>query len=180
MSVGLKRGTVKVVSYDHSWAAYFEAKKKTLLELLEEDNLVSIEHVGSTSIPTLSAKPIIDILVVVKNLKEAKEWVPKLKTLGFQFKTENDARRLFFTEGPESKRTVHLHIAQQGSEYADEILVFRDYLLKNPSSVREYELLKTKLSGKYANNREAYTKAKEEFVKKIVDKAKSGKTEGEL
>ena len=178
MSVGLKRGTVKIVAYDHNWVTYFDEKKKTLLELLAGDNLVSIEHVGSTSIPALSAKPVVDILVIVKNLGKAKEWIPKLEALGYHYKKENDIQRLFFTEGHESKRTVHLHVSQKGSEYANEILIFKDYLLKNPSAVHEYELLKTKLSSVYADNRGAYTKAKKAFVDKIIKSTKSGKNWG--
>lgn len=180
MNIGLKRGTVKIVQYDPSWTEYFQKKKKELLKVLDGGNLVSIEHVGSTSIPALPAKPIVDISVVVRNLKQAKKLIPKLEAFGYRFKTEDGPRRLFFAAGPEAKRTAHLHIAQLGSEYADEILAFRDHLLKDPALVHKYERLKVKLANSYPENRQEYTKAKEQFIKKVISISRTSKDWGEL
>jgi len=180
VSIGLKRGTVKLVPYDTNWANHFQEKKKKLSRILARDNLIAIEHIGSTSIPGLLAKPLIDILLTVKDLQKAKEWIPALEKIGYHYKDENDPRRLFFTEGPEEIRIAYIHIAQQGSEYVDEALAFRDYLLANPGAVHEYELLKIKLAKSYPKNRAEYTKSKEDFIQKVISATKTGKNWGEL
>lgn len=168
MSLGLKRGTVQLMEYNSDWPKQFEVERQRLEKLLAGSNLVTIEHIGSTSIPGLSAKPLLDILVVVHNLAEAQKWTSTLKKYGYYFKNEDRPERLFFAKGPESKRTVHLHIAKKNSNYVKEALGFKNYMLDNPAKVQEYSELKEQLAFKFPEDRQEYTKGKEKFIRRIL------------
>jgi GrpB-like predicted nucleotidyltransferase (UPF0157 family) len=170
--LGLKRGTVKLVKHNPKWQENFKSEAKKIKKIFGKDAL-KIEHVGSTAIPGILAKPIIDIALVVPSLKKAKRYVKKLKEVGYDLK-KNDARteRLFFTKGPEEKRTHYLHIGEIGSNYAEEMILFRDYLRNYKDTAKIYSKLKESLAKKYQDRREIYTAKKEKFVKEIVKKAK--------
>src|SRR5687768_2741649 len=122
--LGLKRGTVKLVPNDPEWSKSF-AEEAQKLQLIFEDCVVAIEHIGSTAIPATLAKPIIDIGVIVPSLEKAKSYREKLKEIGYVMK-ENDNRkeRLFFTKGPEGLRTHYLHIGEKGSGYIEDMIRF--------------------------------------------------------
>ncbi len=169
-NIGLKRGTVKLVPHDPEWDGLFRAEKAKLRDALG-DLAVDTQHVGSTAIPTISAKPIIDVAVLVKSIEEVARHVGQIKELGYQKKQENRPERLFFTKGPEEKRNVYLHIGDAGSNYIQDMIAFRDYLIQNPEEARKYMELKSKLAEKFADDREPYTAAKEEFVRDVLKKA---------
>ena len=169
-TTGLKRGTVKLVPHHPEWDALFRAEKAKLLEALG-DLIADIQHVGSTAIPTISAKPIIDIAVLVKSIEEACRQVAKIEALGYQRKQENKPERLFFTKGPEENRIVYLHIGDTSTNYIQDMITFRDFLIQNPSQAKKYMEIKSKLAEKFADDREHYTAAKEEFVQDVLKKA---------
>lgn len=169
--IGLKRGTVKLVPHNPEWDEFFRAEKAKLLDVLV-DLVVDIQHVGSTAIPTISAKPIIDIAVLVKSLEKVNEYVGKIETLGYQKKQENRPERLFFTKGPEENRIIYLHIGDENADYIKDMVTFRDYLIQNPAEAQRYVNLKKELAEKFADNREPYTAAKEKFVQEILEKVK--------
>ena len=170
--IGLKRGTVKLIRYNPKWRQSFQYEQKKLSKVFGRDAL-EIQHVGSTAIPEILAKPIIDIALIVPSLRKAKSYEIKLKEIGYEMK-KNDTRkeRLFFTKGPEEKRTHYLHIGEIGSGYAEDMILFRDYLCNHKNTAREYSELKAKLAEKYKNTREIYTAKKEKLVKDIIIKAK--------
>ena len=137
-----------------------------------------IEHFGSTAVPGLSAKPIVDMLIEVSSLKEAKkEIVPVLKSFGYDYfwRPEIDRPPMyawFIKRNLTGNRTHHLHMVEASSKLWDG-LYFRDYLREHPKIAPQYGKLKTELSKKFPNDREAYTKAKTEFVFSITEKAKN-------
>lgn len=170
--IGLKRETVKLVKHNPKWKESFEQEAQKIRKIFGKD-MLDIQHVGSTSIPEILAKPIIDIALVVPSLQKAKRYTKKLQAIDYELK-KNDARkeRLFFTKGPEEKRTHYLHIGEIGSGYAEDMILFRDYLCMHKDAAGKYSELKEKLAEKYQNTREIYTAKKEKFIKKIIDRAK--------
>lgn len=178
-TIGLKRGTVKLVPHNPEWDELFRLEKIKLLKVVGEI-IIDIQHVGSTAIPTISAKPIIDIAVVVKSLEEVEKCVKKIEALGYQRKQENRPERLFFTKGPEENRTVYLHIGDESTDYIKDMIMFRDYLIQHPATSKKYMELKTELAEKFSDNREPYTAAKEKLVRQVLEIAKKidGKKNG--
>ncbi|MGM0438452.1 MAG: GrpB family protein [Bacillota bacterium] len=153
---------------------YLEEKEK-LIKVLDDDKIVRINHIGSTAIKGLIAKPTVDILLEIKkdyNLKKLKDI---LKKENWILMHENDIEdlNLVFNKGytPEgfAEKVFHLHVRYPG-DY-DEIY-FRDYLIKHDKVAKEYEKLKKELEKKYKNNRDAYTEAKSVFIKKWTKKAR--------
>ncbi len=171
-TIGLKRGTVKLAHHDPEWDALFRAEKTKLLEALS-DLVLDIQHVGSTAIPTISAKPIIDIAVLVRSIEEASKQVPEIEALGYERKEEQKPERLFFTKGPEERRTVYLHVGDRGTSYIEDMIAFRDYLIEHPWEAHKYMELKKELAEKHADDRETYTAGKEKFVHDVLKKAKT-------
>lgn len=176
--IGLKRGTVKLVSYNPKWKTSFEREKKRIQKAL--GNLaISIEHVGSTAIPELSAKPIIDIAIIVKSIKSPGKLVRILESLGYEFKKDDDVLgRLFFTKGPESKRTHYIHVVKFKGKEWKKLTLFRDYLLSHKQAIQKCSGLKNKLAKDYALDRKSYTSGKNEFIRDIIKKAKNAQKSG--
>lgn len=170
--IGLKRGTVKLIKYNPAWEKSYKREKEIIKKVFGA-NALKIQHVGSTAIPDILAKPIIDIGLIVPSLESAKEYVPQLQKIGYALK-QNDTRteRLFFTKGPEEKRTHYLHIGEKGNGYVEDMILFRDYLRQHPDEAKKYGNLKKKLAHAYGQNREIYTAKKAKLVQNIVDKAK--------
>lgn len=169
--IGLKRGTVSVVEYQPSWVAAFDEEKQQLLDALG-DNVSGIEHVGSTSVPGLAAKPIIDMLAAVDDLSVYKRLIEPLTALGYEFMPERVfADRVFFPKGPRENRTHHLSLAVKNSDGWNKTIAFRDYLRENASARDKYQSFKTQLAAKYPNDRASYTKAKEQLIEVILAEA---------
>jgi GrpB-like predicted nucleotidyltransferase (UPF0157 family) len=121
---------IYLVDYDPSWVKLFELESERILKVLGDDLVIKIEHIGSTAVVGLVAKPIIDMLVFVRSLDQAKNKIGDLEALGYAYWHDNpDVTRLFFVRGlpPNGPRTHHVHIAEQSSELDDQVL-FRDYL----------------------------------------------------
>lgn len=169
--IGLKRGTVQLVPYDSDWGQLFLSEKKNLIKVFN-DHIVDIQHVGSTAIPTIPAKPIIDIAVLVKSLNKIDKCIAGLELLGYRKKEEDRTDRQFFTKGSEENRIVYLHVGDESNEYIKDMIVFRDYLAQNLTEAEKYAELKKELAGKFANSRKFYTAAKENFVQEVLRKVK--------
>jgi len=172
--IGLKRGTVKLVPHNPKWAEIFE-KGKQLLKNTFGDTIIAIEHVGSTAIPGIPAKPIIDINVGVESLEVARGMKEKFESLGYEYRpfvpghTPEDLKwQELYVKGPEAKRTHHVHVTVYGSDYWNNDLLFRNYLRKNSKRAKQYAELKEELAKKYADDRGTYTKRKEQFINETV------------
>ncbi|MEI6499329.1 MAG: GrpB family protein [bacterium] len=177
-SIGLKRGLVKVEKYNPQWQEEFDKEKENLLKIF--GNVAkSIEHVGSTSILGLSAKPIIDIAVGVDSLEDLDKVKRKiLKFPHYTIKQDNADGEILMRRGTPVRAgenrpdyTTHfIHIMEINGWKFKDTLSFRDTLRLNKDVLIEYEKLKKQLAIKYKNNRKAYTKAKHEFIEGIQRK----------
>jgi len=172
MSTKTSKDQIALVAYDPNWPAQFVAEERLLREALDPALLLDIQHFGSTAIPGLAAKPIIDILIAVPLLSAARSsFVAPLDALGYAFWADNPKTdRLFFVKGMPpygERRTHHIHVAEPGAEPWQR-LPFRDYLRAHSEAAQRYEILKRDLAERYPNDREAYTAAKEDFVNDIL------------
>lgn len=172
--IGLKRGTVALSSYNPAWSGAYEEEKKLLLDTFGT-KILAIEHIGSTAIPSIPAKPIIDILAAVDSLDDINVFIETLPKLGYEYIPERRfSDRQFFPKGPESARTHHLSLVETSSETGwNNHLLFRDYLRSHDKERRQYAELKVRLAKEYADNRGEYTERKSAFVLDIIAKAKS-------
>jgi GrpB-like predicted nucleotidyltransferase (UPF0157 family) len=167
--LGLQRGIVKLESYYPEWQKLFEAEKLALQKVLG-DKFVAAEHVGSTAIPGLKAKPILDVMLAIPYLNDW-EWLKEpLIELGYEFRRDfrSEQGHILFVKGSEENRTHYLKITELNSDFWTEHILFRDYLVNNPQYREEYQKLKENLFDAHEGNREPYTKGKEEFVWKIL------------
>jgi GrpB-like predicted nucleotidyltransferase (UPF0157 family) len=166
--IGLAKDTVQVVPWQPCWADSF-LQEATRLHSALGSAIGQIEHVGSTSIPGMIAKPIIDMLAAVGRLSLADALIPALERLGYEYRPDNPIPgRVFFALGPRTNRTHHLSLAEIGSDFWQEHIAFRDYLLANRGAAEEYAALKQRLAGQFAHDRPSYTVAKKEFISRIL------------
>jgi GrpB-like predicted nucleotidyltransferase (UPF0157 family) len=167
--LGLPSGQLRLVPYDPNWLRLFRAEKEQLCTSLG-NYILDVYHIGSTSIPGMPAKPILDIGVAMANFEEASRCIPLMEQLGYTYKGENGIpRRHYFVKG--DPRTHHLHMLEIESEEWKNHLLFRDYLYANPTSAQEYANLKQTLATQFATDREAYQTGKEYFIKAVLQKA---------
>lgn len=170
---------VAVVAYDPRWPRLFEEEKEHLLYCLPAELVRRIEHFGSTAVPGLPAKPIIDILVEVASLDETRKRIaPILEAQGYDYfwrppwgDDRSPYYAWFIKWGANGERTHHIHMVEAHFAHWDR-LYFRDYLREHPKVAEEHAALKLHLSQIYHNDRIAYTKAKTEFIQHITRLAK--------
>jgi len=169
--------SVKIADYDPKWPAIFAEEKNQILSVLKE-KVVAIEHVGSTAVQGLEAKPIIDISVAVRRLSDAEECIKPLRSIGYEYVPEYEEElpeRRYFRKGPEGipNKHFHLHMVERDSDFWQKHLLFRDYLRLHPDIAEQYCKLKRELARKYVSDREAYTKAKTSFIESVIAEARS-------
>ena len=164
---------VVIEEYTPNWALQFTEEQKIIKNIIG-DTAIAIEHIGSTSVAGLSAKPILDMMVGVHNLNDIDTFIEPLKIIGYEhvFHQEFPNRR-FFRKGLWRAGTHHLHIYRYGSEEWEDNLSFRNYLRNDPNIRRQYEQLKKKLANKHRFDRVAYTNAKAPFIIEVIKKAKT-------
>jgi GrpB-like predicted nucleotidyltransferase (UPF0157 family) len=170
---------VHIVEYDPEWPKMFRAEKEHLRELFSEKIIGRIEHMGSTAIPGMPAKPIIDMLVEVFSFEDAKrEIVPILEGKGYDyfwrpsFGNDRAPFYVWFIKWNQDRcRTHHIHMVEPDFMHWQR-LDFRDYLIKKPAVAEEYAELKRELAEKYKDDRISYTQAKTDFILRINEEAK--------
>ena len=164
--MGLKYGTVILENYNCNWKEMYIKEKEELKKIFGKLAL-EIEHIGSTSIENLKSKPIIDIAVGVKSLKDFDKVKKNFQKEPYSVK-ENpvEGEELVRKGYPETNYLIHI-MEKDSKRYKDTIL-FRDYLRSNLKVLKEYEKLKETLAIKYKNDRSSYTKAKDTFIKKVI------------
>ena len=175
MLVGLKRGKVRVVPYQKAWAEEFEREKARILKVCGSKVIV-LEHIGSTSVPGLAAKPIIDIAVGIKKFKDAEKLIRPLNTIGYRFYKSFQRQRLFVAKGPDERRTHYLHVMRYNGVKWKSDQLFRNYLRSHPTVAKQYGELKRKLAKIYQEDRHAYSDKKDSFIKSVITQANTGKT----
>ena len=162
---------VGVVSYNPNWKDMCKEESEKIKNILN-DIIVDIHHIGSTAIPGIKAKPVIDILVEVKDIGAVDQYNNKMEELGYEVMGEYGIpKRRFFRKGG-NNRTHHIHIFQVGNEEIERHINFKEYLIAHPDKAREYSKLKEKLTNKYTYDVENYTNGKSDFIKEIDRKAK--------
>ncbi len=164
---------VRVVAHDARWAGQFAAERDRLMGLLP-GRFAGIEHIGSTAVPRLAAKPIIDMLAGVGTLGEADALLEPLCAYGYETSAEFNATladRRWLMRHAEGRRTHHLHLVVFGGEQWVLHLRFRDMLRADAALVARYELLKHELAEQYRHDREAYTHAKSAFIHEVLTRA---------
>ena len=161
--------SVTIVPYDRRWPQRFAREKASLAEALGPRAL-AIEHIGSTAIPRLCAKPIIDLMVAVRQLDaDLAACAPALQRLEFAFEPRPDfLDSRFFEKGPWHGERYHLHVTEYGSAFWEEKLLFRDYLRSHPATAQAYCALKQRLSAQHRHDRFGYTAAKGAFIVEVI------------
>jgi GrpB-like predicted nucleotidyltransferase (UPF0157 family) len=176
----VSREDVAIVPYDPAWPEAFLREKEHLLAVLPSRLVRRIEHYGSTAVPGLAAKPVVDVLVEVSDLTEVRERVvPLLEQQSYEYfwrPTHGDNGppwyAWFIKRDQHGTRTHHIHMVErQHKEHWDRLL-FRDYLIERPDLAREYTGLKQRLASEFPNDRTAYTRGKTEFIVQVTNEAK--------
>ena len=170
--MGLKVGTVKLEDYNPEWKNSFEVEKNNLINIFKNIAL-KIEHVGSTSVEGLSAKPIIDMMVIIKRFSDFESVRSYFEKEPYSIKLDSPEDEILIRKGDESNRTHFIHVVEFGSDRQINTLLFRDYLRENKDALLEYEKLKKELAIKYADDRKMYTASKNDFIQGILKKAKN-------
>jgi GrpB-like predicted nucleotidyltransferase (UPF0157 family) len=175
------REEVAIAPYDPAWPEFFRQEREHLLACLPRDLIRRIEHFGSTAVPGLAAKPIVDILVEVTDLQATRVRIaPVLQSQGYDYfwrPTHGDDGPPFYAwfikrDPRTGSRTHHLHMVEgHFTEHWDRLL-FRDYLIQHPEVAREYEALKVRLASAAPLDRVTYTRGKTEFIEKMTERAK--------
>jgi GrpB-like predicted nucleotidyltransferase (UPF0157 family) len=173
--IGLEQGKVLLSEYDPKWPLESAKEKKLITSAVGPVDIL-IEHIGSTAVAGLCAKPIIDILIGIPNFADGFSLVAPLEEIGYEFKGKNGiVGRHFFAKG--LLRTHHIHMVEKNSTFWKEHILFRDFLRKNNTEKQQYALLKIKLAQTYGFDRDGYTNAKADFIRSVIQKAQEqGKT----
>jgi GrpB-like predicted nucleotidyltransferase (UPF0157 family) len=173
--IGLERDTVRLTPYQADWAHLYAAEKARLQGAVGE-HVLDIQHVGSTAISDIVAKPILDIAVAVCSFEAAYVCVAPIEALGYEYVGENGIprRHYFVRRDPETGQTlVHLHMNELGGPDWENQILFRDYLLAHPEAAAEYAVLKRDLAAQFPRDREAYTDGKAPFIEHILRLARA-------
>ncbi len=163
---------IEVVPYDPAWPVQFQAEAAALIEVLGPWLDGPVEHIGSTSVPGLNAKPILDMMASVHNLTSARDAIPLLSRRGYIHYQHRPATLAFYKLRPDDPglATHHLHLTEPGSTLWRERLAFRDALRADPELARQYQELKDRLAAN-SPDQPFYTAGKREFVVRVLQEA---------
>lgn len=158
---------IVIVEYDPAWPQEFVRLRDRAQDALG-DLALSIEHVGSTAVPGLAAKPVIDMVVVIASDDDLEEAIRRLEAMGYQARGELGVPGREAFTWPEGERRHHLYVSPSTSDELRAQVRFRDMLLADPELARRYEILKRDLAERYRDDRPAYTDAKTEFIESAL------------
>jgi len=171
-SIGLQRGTVRVVEYDPRWAFEFEAEAQRVAAVLSSRDLppVEFEHVGSTAVPGLAAKPIIDFMVGLAPGADRRVFIEAFVAAGYELRgPQGVPERELLVLGPESRRTHHLNLVEFDGAFWRDHLAFRERLRNDAELRAEYSALKRLLADRHPLERAAYTNGKASFIQSVLE-----------
>jgi GrpB-like predicted nucleotidyltransferase (UPF0157 family) len=172
--IGLTRGQVRLVPHRPEWKPLFEDEAARLRGALG-DRALQIEHVGSTAVPRLAAKPIIDVIVAIADLGDAAGAIEALRRIDYELIPEDPVvDRMFLVKGTPDSRHIHLSLAEPASACWRDHVLFRDYLRAQPRAAADYATLKRQLAERFPENRAAYTAGKEAFIRRAIAAATHG------
>jgi GrpB-like predicted nucleotidyltransferase (UPF0157 family) len=169
--IGLKRHTVRVVEHNPAWLALGERECQLLREA-GRGLILDAQHVGSTAVPGLAAKPILDVAVLVGNADVVPELIARLAPAGYVYRDDHGGHggHLFIRESEPEVRVAHVHVFARGDRQWDECLIFRDALRDDADLRERYALLKQGLAKKHAADRPYYTAGKEAFIREVLSR----------
>ncbi|CAM4031000.1 GrpB family protein [Mesobacillus zeae] len=160
---------VEISPHKEEWFMMFQEESDKIKDVLG-DVILNVYHIGSTAIPNINAKPIIDIMVEVANISKVDKFNDKMEQLGYDAHGEYGiSNRRFFSKG--NNRTHHVHIFEQGNDEIARHITFRDYLIAHPKEAQKYSQLKQSLAEKFPTNIEKYIEGKNDYIKSIDNKA---------
>jgi GrpB-like predicted nucleotidyltransferase (UPF0157 family) len=159
---------VRVIPYDSAWPERFAQERDLLAQAIAPFLDGGIHHVGSTAVPGLASKPTIDIMAGVQGLEESRGCFAPLEALGYCYAPYRPDEMHWFCKPDLTRRTHHLHLVPSDSRRFRATIAFRDHLRAHPNVAREYEVLKRELAARYADDRDAYTAAKADFILGVV------------
>jgi GrpB-like predicted nucleotidyltransferase (UPF0157 family) len=166
--LGLKRGAVQLVPYCNQWPLLF-AEEECAIRAAIGHIVLDVQHIGSTAVPGLAAKPILDIGIAVRDAADVERCITPLAALGYQFL--GDRRGVgdwFFAKGSDDARSHYLHMVEHTSSAWSDYLSFRDTLTTDERSRDDYASLKRQLLAASGGDRSAYTEGKEEFIRRLT------------
>src|SRR5918911_3848893 len=168
---------VEVVPHDPQWRDEFEAEAKQVAAALGE-NVVAVHHIGSTAIPNIYAKPVIDLLVEVRDITAADGRGSAMESLGYEVMGEYGipGRRYFRKDNREGIRTHNVHAFEAGSAEGERHLAFRDYMIAHPADAQRYGELKRKLAEEHPQSMDEYMDGKDGFIKEMDRRAARWRT----
>ena len=163
---------VKVVPHNPQWRDAFEAEAKQVAAALGE-NVVAIHHIGSTAIPDIYAKPVVDLLVEVRDITEVDGRSSAMESLGYEVMGEYGipGRRYFRKDSQKGIRTHNIHAFEAGSAEVERHLAFRDYMIAHPGDAQRYSELKRKLAEEHPQSMDGYMDGKDGFIKEMDRRA---------
>ncbi len=165
---------VVLVPHDPNWETIYQKEKQSLIKIFKNEDIL-IEHIGSTSIKDIFAKPVIDIMLGADNLSVIEKLIPELGIIGYIYLPEYEQQikeRRFFHKIINGVTKFHLHGVVKLGEFWKDKLLFRDYLRTHPQTAKDYEAEKKELAEKYRFQRNKYTESKSGFIMEVVEKAK--------
>ena len=164
---------VEVVPYDPAWPEMFAREADEIAEVLGPE-AIAIHHIGSTSIPHLCAKPIVDVLVEVCDIERVDDFNDEMTRRGYQPRGEYGIPgRRYFVKGGDTTRTHHVHVFQIGHPDVERHLNFRDYLISHPEEAQAYGRLKEELAQQFPEDIEGYMAGKDGLIKEMDRKAEA-------
>lgn len=168
---------VEVVPHNPRWRDAFAAEAQQVAAALGE-NVVAIHHVGSTAIPNIYAKPVIDLLVEVRDVNEVDGRTPSMRALGYEVLGEYGipGRRFFRKDNREGIRTHNIHAFEAGSAEVGRHMTFRDYMIAHPSDAQRYSELKRRLAEEHPQSLDGYMDGKDGFIKEMDRRAAQWRT----
>ncbi|MHA1110815.1 MAG: GrpB family protein [Promethearchaeota archaeon] len=173
--IGLQRGTIQLVPHNPKWKLLYKEESFFLRKILE-DFIANIEHIGSTAIPWIVAKPIIDIALAVKDISEVQKIIKIMESNGYIYRGEillGIPDRYLFVKGSEDFRTHHIHLMPLTHFQWETHLLFRDYLITHPETAMEYQNLKLTLKQQFPKDRAKYLEGKSTFIVNVIEIAEN-------
>ena len=166
--LGTQGEHVEIVGYRPEWPLAFERESAAIREACGPW-VVEVQHIGSTSVPGVAAKPVLDMMPVAVSAADAGETIPRMTALGYRCLGEYGIPgRLYFEKHVDGRDVAHVHMFPLGHPGIRTHLAFRDYLRAHPGAARDYERLKRQLAVKHRTDREAYTDAKAAFIEGVI------------
>jgi len=167
-------GNDKIIikEYDPNWQSLFEVERDELMEAIGH-YVADIQHIGSTAVPRLAAKPVVDIMVGLRRLLDAQDCILPIEAMHYEYLPELELEkgfedRRYFRKSKNGIRTHQIHIVEINSDFWKRTLLFRDHLRAHPQSANDYAALKKELAKQFENDREGYTNAKTDFINGVL------------